>query len=1806
MKIPFTRFGEVCTKVSAALENNTLAEGEVVSFQLDAPKANYLDLFVMGRLLSLVKVLSERNIATEFVCDSRLRRRKLDQLGLPAYCSANGIGCWEPEPLAQMELDGRRAEPLSEDTYWRCLIPLTPLRFEPVGSEEECIACVTETCSMLAQEVTERLPLLGLDAREMYPELALIFFQIAKELLGNAVTHGDPEHVVVALTLSREVAQESRPHRPNSPVGPGQDRFELMVLDLGDGVMQTLSRTLNPDGSALLDGDYFKPGVFRETFSSTRAKEQSLLENLFRGDLVVRKGRKSEGLHDLGRTLSWFVGSLNYFTGRTELQVTSQGRGAVSCTPRPQPDRDSYHLRGVIASPVLYSHHAKLASLRARARRAGLTGMARQPTTIERFPAVPEGFFGRTPAALVNRKSEMDAEAVITEYERLAGGADPGGHRLWEIDLKMSENLDLGYLDNFIQEICKHQARGNNASRLLLHLVFTNVPRDVINALRLRNCNSFLMLNNAYCLMLDGNDEPHLLGLPRVSRRTFDVEDALQFCLAAGTVTVSALRDALNPSPAVIDHLLQLVPAGEGGIATRRQSGGETVITTADLRAALRRTRARHLPALMNVRVSEGSRAAFRLANGQYVDSIYDFCLYWSDGDVVLDCARLLLAQHRFPVADTLVAFMNNGDRLAAALQRLTGVSTLIIADPHKAGSWENLEVSGRCVVVVDALYDGDERQGYVRELVQRLSPRLVKGGRRSRVAELIAFCDFRTPAAGEPQRERGQSSRLVLEFDDGPLEVEVRSIDLRDAGASIRFPRAVRPHSGLRLLRNYRHYILPKPQEERRSPLPFAPREAAALGSRPQAGGWQAARSTEMTTEFWQNVASVGLIDTVPTGRENRRLVFYEYTERLVRHPRMRRIVARFVSQFVRSRLNSSVDVILHPIHPIGAFTAQFIASQLSRPPLILPLTQRVYGETIEIPPDDYAYFRRQVEALRHERGRPLTAVVLDDSVLSGRSLFMMLGVAANLGLVKPHVFVLVNRLPAEVSEAVWRACASFTYLYRLNMPYSGETPDSELRKRNIEVFQHSNSYFGQYWATRLHTLDIDTLAEQRYFPTSLRGDGDEDEELAADVETELDEDNPGPMHLEWLCNQAPAAPPTVHGAWLRIVARNPADTHKLRQVLDQLILHPDGTILNFKTRLAVAANFLEQLVEERAFWMVLRQLVKQNVDREADTQSIPFVAAMVYLLAFSNHIHPYLVYGRFERLCRKIVSTCMASRDRWLRHSGLVSECLMALGVIGSERLWDVGAAALNEVIGRAMDDEGTVAGDVPEAGDPARDIIGAFAWSVQLLVKQKGPEAFATPETTRRWAEKATLTHGSETHLVLIDVLEPMLAHSAQLRERLDITQRAREDQFLEEIRSDPEVQPYLAKAPGYTCTLKTILRVTGASTILLYMGNEPEDYFLRALETQRNRPDDSVKPESLPASALPPRWHKRMGDQLFFCSEDPAELARLDIFNKGGTHTWAIGGAVNIYADDEMRYYVVLGFAERKPTRRLLSTSFYYWLQCESLLRDILPEIHHRHVGSSSAWNTLIQSIGPIHPIVLTGNTDSRIYKRRSDLRLAMASVNVSELVRRAVGLSSATVCSLSDIRARVSDIMSVVRQALLEVAGRYPMHRALLDELAPWPVMSAPRQRPASDYAPLGRGAPGKHIRLLDEAEIFVAFHLPVLEFICYEMLCNTFSYFGTAESITIDMGFRAGEVDDDGITGVWVDLTIGNDLEHSLKSAPDQERSRTGVHACQMAAKALGGSFEPDPVAGRRVSTARLPAYRVPNILKERLRAYLT
>jgi hypothetical protein len=406
---------------------------------------------------------------------------------------------------------------------------------------------------------------------------------------------------------------------------------------------------------------------------------------------------------------------------------------------------------------------------------------------------------------------------------------------------------------------------------------------------------------------------------------------------------------------------------------------------------------------------------------------------------------------------------------------------------------------------------------------------------------------------------------------------------------------------------------------------------------------------------------------------------------------------------------------------------------------------------------------------------------------------------------------------------------------------------------------------------------------------------------------------------------------------------------------------------------------------------------------------------------------------------------------------------------------------------------------------------------------------------------------------------------------------------------------------------------VLRVTQADTVLLYSRNNADDkYFLRDIETSGNKPDDFLTARDLSATVLPRNWSERMEERLFFSSNDPEELRRLNVYHKlperEVTHEWCLGAA--IYTMGEIDYYMILGFIDREPTIEALSTTYYYWLQCEALLREILPEIHQRYLESSSAWNALVKSVRPIHPIVPTGSESSPIFKRRGDLRLAMASVNIGDFMRQAVGMSLVPVRNLYRIREHIQDTLVDLRAVLENERRRDPTRGYLLDTLDPWPVIAPPSAHAPEDYEPRGT-----YIPFQSEGEIYCAFHLPVLEFITYETLCNTLSYYENAESIFISIQFRRGDPGQ-GVQRILVDVRVENDVhpheKHEALQDPEvlqnAERKPTGVQACEMAAEAVGGSFQSryDPVLRRRVTLATLPAYRVPSRLQERLRDYLS
>lgn len=1811
--IEFTSTSPFVTQVINQLQRGKLSSGSKLQIGTSKPNS-LLDLFSLGRLLSFINLLQSppHSINVEFIFPAFLRNLKLRKhienlrnLGFFEYCDTHNIQytfdtksqLYLPHIVNEKEVGQDRT--IEGKAYWRCLLPIQLYSFEQPapGNERQVIKIVNGFVKEFSNQINVAMSGMRISYKDIGLELSHILFSVIRELLSNTITHSRKSEFLFAMTVSRETWAGYRPHRPGITFLSGQDKYEILVMDFGQGISPSVMNILNDGRDVNTEADYFKLAKWTEALQMDRAKEESLLTNIFRGDLVIRKGRKSEGLYELGQSLSWFGGLLSLFTGRSELQISSAENEELSPELRRLKDpnlKNPYYLPGVIASPVLPSHQIKTILIKRLAdnltkeveRQISENG-ASKSCTIRRLSHMPSGFFGGMSTIKIRRRSELDAELIATAYQKererensklsgdaagSGGGEQSGGFRpfFWDIDLKMSDNIDLGFLDSLIQELCKRlDLFETTNSRNFFKLVFTNVPRNIIQALRKRNCQSFLMLKETFCLMLDEADEPHFLGAPRASNNIFDVEDALALIFHAGSVPKEKLisRSDLGLSNHAIDQVQRLLGTNEDSIFFCQDTNEKLTFECYDIMGALREARRQSFTALKDFRIYEvdgdSLKAAFKLRNGTYVDSIYDFCLFWSEENKLVDCTKLLLAQSGFPIVDTIVAFMNNGDRLAAAIQRYTKAPNLIIVDPHRPDSWMNQEIDGDFILVLDAIYPGDDKGGYVKDFIDQLH----EINSDANIQQILTLCDFRQETASTLS-----SQRLVQDASDSLLVgKQVVSVPLPE---ELLIPRSITPKAAINIVQNFQTYILSKPTQSSDEPVRG---DGADLS-------WKSHQYSpiELSTEFWQNVSALGVIDSKRTGREDRNVLFYENNERLIQNSRMRRIVTEFVADYVKNILDLKIDVILHPTHPVGSFLAQLVSKQLNNTPLVLPLTQRKYGGQIELTSDDYDFYKKRIEKIKNVRGHSkLMSLIVDDSVLSGNSLFTMLGVAARLGLSTNGVLVLLSRLSPEVSSTLSLLSVNFAYLYRLHMPIltSNQSPDTKLRELNEKVLRSSNSYFGQLWGNVL--------------------------------KDELDDEKDGGSHFQPSSEEINQnLPPRVTPAFLNNIRAEHTDTHVLRQVIQNLLLHPDPYILTFYTRVGIAYNFLEQLVHESNFWHLLMGLFESAESPKAKSQSILLVRKILYILAFSKHIFPFTVYQKFQETCCEFIRRCFDDGS-WVELKDFVTDCVMWLGVTGSEKITEAGKNILLSTLSYSFGNfsmpkaseglpyEGAQRDVTPEQRKAAMDIVGAFAWSLHVYFSQKGMNILDN-NSASDLVDTIIKRHPSiEGNLVLIDLLEPVMAVSNHLREKIGIETWEPEEEFirvLSSTSSEPNLINYLKDAPGYTCTLKTVLRICKADTVLLYVKNRSDkEYFLRVFDTRQNkRADDDLKSEHLRQSYLHEDIKERMDESLFFSSSRRDHTTAINYFSKNSKHLWCMGGPVNIRGS-QMSYYVILGYWQRGPKPALQSTAYYYWLKCEALLRDILPQIHSKYVESATEWNAHIQSIKPFHPIASNDARRTEIVNaRREVVSLAMTKIDIGDLLRRAVRMSSEPVYKLEAIRDQIVQVCKnlrvFVKSILDNVRNTELTQKSLLN------------RRNLPIHGPLMEALTTR------QQSTFCALHIAVLEFIAYESLFNAIAYHD--KDITVKIKFNdepsmfhhiSSPVDLLGIT-----LTIMNDI-HPKAVSDSVPVKPIGRIACETAASAVNGSFSSgyNEDNTRWVATLMLPAYRVPDDLRRQLHELL-
>ncbi|HEX2076935.1 MAG TPA: hypothetical protein VHG08_04475 [Longimicrobium sp.] len=1750
------------------------------------PGLQVVDLFFVGRFLSLAYILRQSKVDLRLAPGSAAAERfhalQLGEFCVPRADGANGGP--HPAPGAS---GGPEREPAAADRTWTCILPvLRPPPFQP--GDGEWAVRTSRVLEDVSDRMMNRMRELDVDVDAAGIELTQALSGIVREFVSNAIQHSGSEELVLAAALQEPHGAGTRDRRGPREYESRQRRMEFLVADFGHGLLRTVPEVREAVPGEVLEA-YCSPGRWDPSWDALKHQEGHILSNLFLGSSLLRRGRAGEGFFEAGRRLAWFGGRLQLVTGRSEVRVLGEGGSSVVVRQR----RNVREFLPGLCVNVSLPLRLRMPPAAARRPAAGAAAPEAVPAATPQphgaesatgpaAPACRVRSFGFTPPFLFTplsdsesrRWSEYDAHRLLQELREVRDGGT--GPTFCYLDLKFSSTLNVPFLDHLIQELARlsidpHAER----PRVFERIFFVNVPRDVIHSLRSRSCAGMLMLHGQYCLLLDEASEPHLIGVQRVHQGLSGPEECLEHVYREGSAGRAELEGVLQAHPRALAVLDDLLDEGTRGIFYRRGSGAATEYAAWPVRAALQAAWARHLENLPGFRVAPGTgpeepaaddgaegltRAAIRLRNGSCVDSIVDFCLVWSQDDVLLDCTMLFLARRGIPMAGTLIAFMNNGDRLAAAIQRVTRVPRLLVQAPLPDGGRVPPDVHGDLVVVVDALYPGDEEGGYVRDFVDRIG----RGG-QARVAAVYAFQDYRDPAP--PGTEEGAPPERSF------LGVPVRSVPTPASFAD--HPQRVHPDSRWRVVENHEFYLLSKPQPHRDERRPAGERDGERDGGRDreQDRVWQSYQPNEYSLGFWHDVAQTRLLSLQPN--EERYLVFYESTPRLMQDERLRRVAMEYVAGVVREHLHGRVDIILHPSHPVASFVAQMVAMHLDRAPLTLPLTRGRSGGQVVLTPPDYDYYRSRITELRRRLRRDrLHCLVVDDSAISGTSLITMLGIAANLDVTTRNILVLVNRLPAEFTAALERAGIQVHALYRLHMPRGSweAAPSRLLEELEAGVLREAVSSFA-------------LRRSEQPFATG--------------------------WELARFCRDAPEAP----GLVLPDPGRR-AQNPQAERVMRDLVLRP-GAQLDLETRIAVLYNFLQPLVLADYFWACMDALLERALDEPADTQGVRLLRTSLFLVTHSRYVEVFRTYQRLEGLCARVVSLAVR-RGAWAPLAELVSEALLHLSVIGSARLLEVGRGLLTELAPRMLADRE----EAPADHAAVRKLLGAFAWGINRLFAAKGDvltDQEPYTETIRALVRAQPQEARAELCILLLDVLEPMVRPRTPLAQVLHAREWDKQEAFLQDLTAegDNALMKYLREAPGYTCTLSTVLALCRADTVLLFArSGDDDDYVLRMFYARKNhRGENTLTGEHLRMDGLPPRLVSRMRNSLFYHADGEHEAEFLNRYRLNSRHGWALGGPVapaphrpptgdGPAAERRragMSYYVVVGCCELLD-RATQCTAYTYWLRVERLLRDVLPAIHARYVESGTAWSVALQSLSPLHKIRTDVSGSAELNWRRYLLKLALHKRDTGEMLRRAVRMSAEPLFKADKLADLVTALCDELRTGVEDVLqGPYPS-RVLPPEplTANWPLTDTSPERRAA--GPVGC----RWIGGLDgDGPTYCSLHVAVLEFIALESLINAFTYCRKEVHITLGVEpalerTRDGELKP--IDGrATVVLTICNDAHHEVPPPPPVA---TGRSACDTAASAVEGEFRsaPDPDRhGWWKTVARIPAYLVPPELRNPL-----
>ena len=808
---------------------------------------------------------------------------------------------------------------------------------------------------------------------DLEPEISAIVFQALRELAANAVEHSGADQFLTGLTVFAEPGQSRRPKYRQLQPG-GRHHYDLLAADFGCGILQSIRRKLGLQTSA---EDYMRNTPWSNGMAELLTAEQRTIASTFSGNLILRRGRKSQGLHDLFEVVSSFNGTLTLRTGRTVSFVSANGCGEPSVEFHDTSKGRDLFLPGTVLSALLPSRRLGVLQADTRALKARRPSDKAQLVVCQ-LEEKPTRLLQGGPIEGLRRPAERDADRIRREAHKWSP------ETALELDLGVARQLDVEYLDALFQELIKRE--GDEDYYILGRLLVTNVPMQAIHALQRGVAEAFLQNLGLYVLLLDVNDEPVFLGFDRPLEGALKWEDLAQVIVRCGLVFDKDLKRVLGlKSLKAVEEFGEVLKSHRGGLL-RRTNSPSPGFQCPSLKEPLHSRRSDLKKEIIRHAVKEPGLSCFCLRNGRSVTSLVDFCQLWSAPNLVTDGVKLLLSELPRRPWDTVCGFRNNGDRLASRLARMLHIENLSILTLESEHVPNN--IGAAVLVVCDVIFDGDENS-QLAKWVAVISDRVSKlGGEWS----FAAFLDLRIEEDGRPEWLR-----------DAAFAESVLKRTSFDEAAQVELPRPAGLSPFHRGFRHGPNYALSKPK--------YTGRQGCVdPGLSP----------AETSAEFWHLATEAGFLSCTREAREQRELVFSDFTERLLESRHTRRLVDKFVAEFVRRTLRGRVHVILHPVHPVGAYLAQLAAESLQTRPLVLPVHQQRYGGNLEVSSSDWAFAKAKLVDFDSTEEGNLGALVIDDSVITGRSLVFMAGLASRLGLNVVGGLVLIDRLAPETRAGV------------------------------------------------------------------------------------------------------------------------------------------------------------------------------------------------------------------------------------------------------------------------------------------------------------------------------------------------------------------------------------------------------------------------------------------------------------------------------------------------------------------------------------------------------------------------------------------------------------------------------------------------------------------------------------------------------------------------------------------------------------------------------------------------------------------